>query len=191
MEIIERLLAKRKPQLPFEVTPKILEKATNKWKEIYSKTEWKSLDVTVYGEPKAWKRERARTRAVAGSSVRQFCGMYDPNYSFKKIIADYLRDAMEEKGIAKIYGPVVLTVKFYKPIPKSIPPYKGLLYELELIQPLSKPDVDNYIKQVQDALNNITYGDDAQIITEESHKYLSYNPRMEIHIEYLSSDIWK
>jgi len=189
---IEQQLQKvPKDRFPFEVTDKIIKKAMDKYKSIVEATEWQELDITIYGEPKAWKRERARTMALPGGAGRKFCGMYDPNYSFKKIIADYVRDAMEEKKIGMIHGPVHLRVDFYKPMPKSIPPYKGLLYELKLIQPTSKPDVDNYIKQVQDALNKIAYDDDAQIVDEGSDKWLSYTPRMEIHMSFLRSDIWK
>ena len=191
MNYIEEKLQHLEGNLPFEVDKKIIDKAMAKYLELTQKTEWKTLDVTIYGEPKAWKRERARTQALPGGAGRKFCGMYDPNYSFKKIVADYVRDAMDEKGVQMIHGPVFLNVEFYKPMPKSIPPYKGLLYEMKIMRPTTKPDVDNYIKQVQDALNNITYGDDAQIISETSDKFLSYHPRMVIHLKYLCSDIWK
>jgi len=181
-----KLLKNIKAPLPFEINDKILEKSWKFYSEVEEKSKWEKLEVIIFGEPKAWKRERVRVGAG-----RQFLGMFDPNYSFKKIISDYVRDAMEEKGIKMIYGPVKLFVEFYKPMPKSLPPYKGLLYEAKLLMPTSKPDVDNYIKQVQDALNNITYGDDAQIILERSAKYLSYQPRMEITMEFLSSNVWK
>lgn len=179
---------------PFTVDDKLLAKSDKFLEELKSKDVWKSIDLTILGEPKAWVRHRARTIGVktgGGEVVRQFAGMYDPNCSFKHIISDYFRDVMAEKDIQLIYGPVKLSIDFYKRMPKSIPPYKAILYEMKELAPLSTPDVDNYIKQIQDAINAVVFYDDKQIILERSAKYLSFNPRMEIHMEYIEKDNWK
>jgi Holliday junction resolvase RusA-like endonuclease len=57
-------------------------------------------------------------------------------------------------------GPIRLTVTAWLPMPVSIPKkrQKGAL-------PSKRPDLDNYIKQVEDALNGYAYKDDAQIVT--------------------------
>ena len=47
---------------------------------------------------------------------------------------------------------------------------------------ITKPDVDNILKQVNDSLNGIAYTDDRQIATEIVEKWYSDIPRIEIEI---------
>ena len=55
--------------------------------------------------------------------------------------------------------------------------------EAGLIRPTKRPDVDNVLKIVCDALNKIVYDDDACIVDAQVRKYYSANPRVEISIE--------
>ena len=50
------------------------------------------------------------------------------------------------------------------------------------IRPLVKPDFDNVVKAVCDALNGIAYDDDKQIVEARVMKFYSDNPRVEIAI---------
>jgi len=65
------------------------------------------------------------------------------------------------------HTPLHMTVTFYRTKPEYAP--KG-----ELI-PVRKPDLDNYIKTILDALNGIAFPDDAQISTIEARKRWSEN----------------
>ncbi len=46
-----------------------------------------------------------------------------------------------------------------------------------------KPDLDNIIKIVKDALNDVVYVDDVQVIKVVSEWSYSSNPRLEVIIE--------
>jgi Holliday junction resolvase RusA-like endonuclease len=171
-ENIESLILDIK-NCPFEITPKIIEDL-KKHIETDEFHFTKNLDFVIYGSPKAWKR---------ASPNRMFSDMYDPNKPIKNIISDRFVEAAG-KDFVMIQGPVLLYTKSYKEIPKSFSKTKALMGELGLIRPTTKPDVDNYSKLTQDAINNIIYRDDAQIVDMGSHKFFSFTPRVEIHLEY-------
>ena len=52
---------------------------------------------------------------------------------------------------------------------------------------VSKPDVDNIAKSVQDALNSLAFRDDGQIAWLDVRKIYSDCPRVEVIIERLES----
>lgn len=153
-----------------ELDEKAKEKAYLKYLESEGR-EWQERSFTILGSPKAWQRHRAS----------RFSGMYDPNTSDKAVLVSQFSDEFG-KDFPMIQGEVILEIKSYKPIPKSMPKSTAALYEAGLMQPISKPDVDNYIKLIQDAINGVIYNDDAQIIKIVSEKYLSFRPRVEIKL---------
>lgn len=82
-------------------------------------------------------------------------------------------------------APLRLTAYFYMPIPKSASKRQQelLLNEWHV----SKPDVDNIAKSVQDALNSLAFRDDGQIAWLDVRKIYSDCPRVEVIIEQLES----
>lgn len=52
-----------------------------------------------------------------------------------------------------------------------------------LHRPITKPDNSNYAKGIEDALNNVIYNDDSQIVDLVIRKFYSDKPRVEIRIE--------
>lgn len=52
-----------------------------------------------------------------------------------------------------------------------------------IIRPTKKPDADNIAKVVLDALNNICYKDDTQVVELIVNKYYSLEPRVEVIIK--------
>lgn len=50
------------------------------------------------------------------------------------------------------------------------------------IRPTKKPDMDNIIKIIADALNNVAYYDDKQVVECAISKYYSDIPRIEVEI---------
>jgi len=50
------------------------------------------------------------------------------------------------------------------------------------IRPTKKPDADNVVKSVADALNGIAYRDDTQIVDCQVRKFYSENPRVVVRI---------
>ena len=50
------------------------------------------------------------------------------------------------------------------------------------IRPAKKPDIDNVIKSILDALNGVAYHDDTQVVAVFAEKYYSDTPRVEVEI---------
>lgn len=71
-------------------------------------------------------------------------------------------------------------IKFYFQIPKSTSKKNKVLMLGGLIRPSKKPDIDNCIKAITDALNTIAYKDDNQIVEVRAYKYYSDEPRAEV-----------
>lgn len=51
------------------------------------------------------------------------------------------------------------------------------------IRPMKKPDNDNIVKVVQDALNLVAYHDDVQVVDCQLRKFYSENPRVVVTIQ--------
>lgn len=136
------------------------------------------ITFTVYGEPVAQGRPRASTQ---GGFVR----MYDPEKS--KDYKDYVRlAAAEHAPNVLLEGPLGMMLTVYRSIPKSFSKKKVIQAEAGEIRPVSKPDVDNYLKGVKDALKGIIWKDDSQVVEVFAQKRYSARPRIEVKIKDLS-----
>jgi len=77
-------------------------------------------------------------------------------------------------------GALGMEVKAYYQIPVSAPKKKQeMMRRLELF-PTKKPDCDNVLKIIADALNKIAYNDDSQIVYAKIEKLYSDAPRVEV-----------
>jgi|SRR5690606_31633029 len=136
-----------------------------------------TIEFVVYGEPLAQGRPRA-------TSVNGHVRMYDPKKS--RDYKNYIRLAASEYAPDKLLeGPIALELRVYRPIPKSFSRRKTELAENGDIRPTTKPDVDNYVKSVKDALKNVIWKDDSQVVRILVEKFYSQKPRIEIVIEPL------
>ena len=86
------------------------------------------------------------------------------------------------KGIKPLEGALSVTIRFYMPIPKSANKKDKALMELNIKRHTKKPDMDNCIKSVTDALNGFAYLDDSQIADLYGTKIYSHEPRVEVVI---------
>ena len=78
-------------------------------------------------------------------------------------------------------------------IPKGFSKKKKDAAIMEEIRPVTKPDLSNYMKSVEDALNGIIWQDDNQIVgyLEGTGKYYGMEPRIEITVKEIGVTIWK
>lgn len=130
---------------------------------------------TVFGESVAQGRPKTST---AGGFVR----VYDPKKS--RDFKDYVRIvASEHAPAALLEGPLKMIVDIYRPIPKSLSKKKAALAESGELRPTSKPDVDNYLKGIKDALKSVIWKDDSQVVEVMVRKWYSEKPRVEVLIE--------
>jgi len=82
-----------------------------------------------------------------------------------------------------INTPCHLSITFHLPIPKSWSKAKQKAAQDGELAPVTRPDIDNYIKSVMDALNGVAYEDDSQVVTLTAAKLYSVDPRVEIQID--------
>jgi Holliday junction resolvase RusA-like endonuclease len=73
-------------------------------------------------------------------------------------------------------------VDLYRSIPKSWPKKKQEQALMGIVKPTIKPDLSNYLKGIEDALNGIAYIDDSQIVLVYVTKQYATEPRAEIRI---------
>lgn len=134
------------------------------------------ISFTYYGEIKGKGRPRFRN---TGKFVQTYTDSGTRNYEMS-IKEAYLQTNQESYINPEI--PLRLEMKVYHPIPKSVSKKrsKGMLDGL--IRPTKKPDVDNILKSVCDALNQVAFYDDTQIVEIEATKYYDETPRIEIKI---------
>ncbi|MCK5132378.1 MAG: RusA family crossover junction endodeoxyribonuclease [Candidatus Sabulitectum sp.] len=116
-----------------------------------------SIQFFIEGAPVAQGRPRF-------ARMGNFTKVYDPKKSkdWKEYV---LKVAKSKLGKAPLLeGPLEMTLVFWMPRPKSLPK--------KVIHHIKKPDVDNLVKGVKDALSGFCYGDDKQII--ELHAVKKY-----------------
>ena len=139
-----------------------------------------TIAFTVYGEPVAQGRPRAG-KTKSGDVV-----MYDPGKSkdYKRYVSLV---ASQNKPPQIIESAVSLTVKVYRPIPDSWSKVKQRQALEGTMRPKSKPDLSNYIKGVEDAIEGILLKNDSQVVDYgRSGKWYSDNPRIEIEVEEIA-----
>lgn len=134
-----------------------------------------SVYFVVTGKPVGKGRPRASTR---GGFVRMYTDAKTLGY--EAAIADEAARAMS--GDEPFETPMQMQVSCYYPIPKSWP--KKIKQEAldEEVFPKVKPDLDNVVKAVLDALNGVVYLDDAQVVNLVATKRYATEPRVEVYI---------
>ena len=75
-----------------------------------------------------------------------------------------------------------MRIKAFYSIPKSKSKKVKALMLDGTIRPTKKPDMDNVVKIIADALNQVAYRDDTQIVDCQCRKFYSENPRVEVSI---------
>ena len=132
----------------------------------------------VLGEPVAQGRPRF-------SRQGGFMRAYDPDKSreYKK----YVRlVAAQDAPAVPVTGAVVLSLKIYRAVPKSMSKRKREAALAGKLRPTTKPDVSNVLKGVEDALKGVWYVDDSQIVGYGAlGKWYAERPRIEIVMQEL------
>ena len=110
-------------------------------------------------------------------------GKQRPRFSrISKTVYTPTKTAKYEKQIAKAYTEsggkcipadcyVSVSVSAFFPIPKSYSKKKREDCLERILRPDKKPDIDNILKVVLDALNDVAYEDDKQVVELIGRKY--------------------
>ena len=142
----------------------------------------RTIEFSVLGEPQGKGRPRFARRGA-------YVSTYTPQKTkaYEKLIRDAFIDAAS-KNLVKRYmftGFVRVEIEAYFDVPKSVSKVKrDLLRAGEFCS--KKPDGDNIIKVVLDALNEIAYADDKNVIDIHVTKYYAKefeNPRIVVRLK--------
>lgn len=131
-------------------------------------------------EPVSQLRPRATTRP--------FVHLYDPPKvaAYKRQIGTLAKAKMSELGLEPLTGPLQADMIFYRSIQKSLSKAEKLKRATGQHYPAIKPDGDNYVKALWDALNGIVWQDDAQIVDHSVKKRYSLKPRVVLEVKKLA-----
>ena len=128
----------------------------------------------ILGEPVAQGRPRF-------SRQGGFVKAYDPAKS--RDYKSYVRlIAAQNAPVTPVEGAIEFSLRIYRAIPKGMPKYK----REAALRPVTKPDVSNVLKGVEDALKGVWYKDDSQIVGYGVlGKWYDERPRIEIMMREL------
>ena len=132
----------------------------------------------ILGEPVA----QGRTRF---SRQGGFVKAYDPAKS--RDYKSYVRlIAAQNAPDSPVEGAIEFSLRIYRAIPKGMPKYKRDAAKAGTLRPVTKPDVSNILKGVEDALKGVWYKDDSQIVGYGVlGKWYDERPRIEIMMREL------
>ena len=122
------------------------------------------------------------------STINGHARAYDPEKSrnYKAYIRMLATQVMKDSGFTMIEGPCVLRIDAYFEVPKS----KSKKFKEAALEgkerPTKKPDADNIVKAILDALNGLMYKDDSCIVDLHCIKYYSDVPRVEVYVNYFA-----
>ena len=135
------------------------------------------LTVDIPGQPIGQGRPKF-------STINGHARAYDPEKSrnYKAYVRMLATQAMKDRGFTMIEGPCVLSINAYFEVPKSKSKKFRAAALSGLEYPTKKPDIDNIIKAIQDALNGLAYKDDALIVRLGVTKLYSEIPRVEVSL---------
>ena len=136
------------------------------------------IEIRVDGEPVG----KGRPRFVRATGIAH---TPEKTASFENKVAWAAQCVM--RGRPLLEGPLMIVADFYFTIPASKPAKWRAAALAGLIRPTKKPDFDNLIKSVADALNKVVWVDDGQIVDAKVRKWYG-TPRFEIRVDNLSTD---
>lgn len=134
------------------------------------------IKFTIIGEPKGKGRPRFRSR---GKFVQTYTDDATINYE-NLVKMSYLNSNKVSYLNDK---PLWCHIDVYQSIPKSTSKKKTEQMLIGEIRPTKKPDIDNIVKSILDALNKVAFNDDTQIVDLQCRKFYSNVPRVEVTID--------
>ena len=123
------------------------------------------IKLVIYGEPVAQGRPRFTT-------VHGFARAYDPAKSrnFKQWVRLCAIQAVKKiDGFKPFQNACIVDVTFYRHIPSSWSKKKRMEADSGIIRPITRPDIENYLRGFNDALKGIIWVDDS-IVTDMNTK---------------------
>lgn len=132
------------------------------------------FNITSRAIPKARPRVTRGGYAYTPRTTQHFERMVQMEYRNQCGTATFEADAA-----------LVINIEFQFAPPKSWPQKKKADAIERREYPTCRPDLDNLIKAVTDALNGVAYKDDSQIVALTSRKVYGYRDRTRVRISTL------
>ena len=133
---------------------------------------------------------RPRTQIVSGKDGKSYAHIYQTNKDIdaKHNIQLYAGEAMKKKGYAHLAEPdprgITIEILCYVKVPSSMSRKKAeMAYRGEIV-PMRKPDLDNVMKSVLDALNSVVWKDDKDVTKATICRYYSDRPRLSVRVTW-------
>lgn len=142
------------------------------------------LVITIPGAPVPKARPKF---ARMGNFVRAYTPAGTEKY--ERRVKALAQAEMMTTGMAMMLGPVRLEVVLTLPIRASWSKRKKLAAETGALLPAIKPDLDNLLKALQDALNHIVFHDDSQIVDLHVTKQYGVTPGAKITVTALGDAV--
>lgn len=131
------------------------------------------IKIIILGEPVSALRPAVNTETKAVYTK--------PKYrEYLEKVENTARNFYKDKPIKDEPLKVVITI--YRKIPKSFSKTKREQAINGVLLPITKPDMDNYVKSVIDGCTGVVWKDDNIIVNIEAVKYYSKVPRAEIRV---------
>lgn len=137
------------------------------------------INFIVEGKPVPAQRMTQRGKFVKKNAQRYM--------NYKSAVKLVARSYMARNKIEPLQEQLKVSIDFYYQIPKSYT--KKQIKEIEdsdgVVRPRSQGDLDNLIKSITDACNNICYRDDIQIAEIQARKLYGESDYVHLCIEEL------
>jgi Holliday junction resolvase RusA-like endonuclease len=136
------------------------------------------MKFAIIGKPQG--KQRARVSTFGG-----YAKAYTPEetVAYENRIMYAFKQAVDGKISPYWEMPVIVQIRAFYGIPKSFSKRKKDEALNGILRPQTKPDIDNVVKVVCDALNSVAYKDDTQVIKVVAEKYYADEPRVEVEID--------
>lgn len=137
-----------------------------------------SITFEIPGEAVRWKRaerDRRNNRTFTADEQRAYMGL----------VTTLARRAMRDAGLKPFLGAVLLDIRIIRSVPQSWSAKRRHQAMSGEIWPIVRPDKDNLVKIVLDAMNGEVYKDDAQVCKSFEAKVYGAEPKTIITVQTL------
>lgn len=142
---------------------------------------WNTINFVFYLEPSATPRPRLGSfMKNKGNKHRHVFVKGAKDHS--ELFAEFLETM---NSYPTISTPCKLNIEIFSKTPSSMTKEEKILAELKLIDNISRPDHDNYLKRYSDMIQGDLILDDSLIVESSVRKKYSCKPRIEISIMYV------
>lgn len=128
--------------------------------------------ITIPGKPQAKQRARVMKNGFAYTPKKTV------NYEnwVKWLYIQQVKRPATDK-------PVKVKITYFHQIPKSTTKKNRALIQSGLLKPTIKPDIDNIMKSILDALNKTAWLDDSQIVSVTAEKVYAEEPKVVVEFK--------